>query len=211
MIRAFGGEVVLVDQAPGAVKGRVTGADLALVEEAAARIIRETGAFFLGQFENPDNARCQERTAQEIWDQSGGSIDVFADFIGTGGTFAGNARRFKSLRPDIRCYAVEPEGHAFYAGEDVSHAEGHRIQGGGYARAMALVDPSLIDGCVTVSDEEAMETAREIARIEGVFAGFSSGANVCAAMKLLAWKEKGSRIAVVINDCGLKYMSTDLY
>jgi cysteine synthase A len=211
MIRAFGGEVVLVDQAPGAVKGKVTGADLKLVEEETDRIVAETGGCYLNQFANPGNSVAQEQTAQEIWDQTDGGIDVFADFVGTGGTFGGNAKRFKDLSPEINCYLVEPDGFAFYGGAVDSCSPGHRIQGGGYAKEMPLVKEELIDGCITVTDEEAMGMTRKLAMVEGIFGGFSSGANVSAAIKLLSGKEKGKRVAVIINDCGLKYMSTDLY
>lgn len=210
MIQAFGGELVLVDQAPGAVKGRVSGEDLRLVELEAERIVKETGALYLNQFNNFDNSAAQESIAAEIWEQSGGAIQVFADFIGTGGTFSGCSKKFKELDPAVRCYAVEPHGCAFYKGEELT-GNGHRIQGGGYAKHQTLVDTGNIDGCVVITDEEAIETARDIARLEGIFGGFSSGANVRAAVKLLNGEEKGKRIAVVINDCGLKYMSTDLF
>jgi cysteine synthase A len=211
MIKAFGGEVVLVDQMPGAIKGKVTGGDLQLVEEATERIVAETKGCFLNQFANPGNSLAQEQTAQEIWEQADGAIEVFADFVGTGGTFGGNARRFKDLNPAIDCYVVEPAGHAYYGGEDVSCVSGHRIQGGGYAKEMPLVKPELIDGCLTVSDDEAVGMTRKLAAIEGIFGGFSSGANVSAAIQLLNGTHKGKNIAVIINDSGLKYMSTDLY
>ncbi|MDR3364355.1 MAG: cysteine synthase family protein [Clostridiales Family XIII bacterium] len=211
MIRAFGGEVVLVDQAPGAVRGKVTGADLELVEQETERIVRETGGCFLNQFANAGNSLAQEQTAREIWGQSGGAVDAFADFVGTGGTFAGCAKGFKDIRQELHCYVVEPKGYAYYGGEVGAGGPGHRIQGGGYAKEMPLITPGLIDGCVSVSDEEAMGMTRALARVEGVFAGFSSGANIAAAVRLLKGQEKGRGIAVVINDCGLKYMSTDLY
>lgn len=210
MIKSFGGEVVLVDQAPGARKGFVSGEDLKLVQEETLRIVKETGGFYLDQFNNYDNAAAQELMGEEIWNQTAGGIDVFADFIGTGGTFAGVAKRLKSHNPDIRCYAVEPEGCAYYSGEAVTRP-GHRIQGGGYGKHQTVVDKSLIHGSISVSDDEAVSTARDLARFEGVFGGFSAGANVIAAVKLLNGAEKGKRIAVVVNDCGLKYMSTDLY
>jgi len=210
MIRAFGGDLVLVDQAPGAVKGKVSNDDLVLVEQEAERIARETGAYYIDQFHNLDNSASQELAAEEMWDQSGGKIDAFADFIGTGGTFGGYARALKARDPSIRCYAVEPEGCAHYGGRIVEGVA-HRIQGGGYAKSVANVDPSCIDGCVSVSDEETVSMARELASVEGVFAGFSSGANVAAAVQLLRGAEKGKHIGVVINDCGLKYISTDLF
>lgn len=210
MIQAFGSEVVLVDQAPGAVKGKVSGEDLRLVEVEADKIIKETGGFYLNQFNNYDNAISQEAIANEIYEQTDGQIDVFADFIGTGGTFAGCSRAFKRHDPKIRCYAVEPEGCAYYKNE-LTEGATHSIQGGGYAKHMTVVERENIDGCVVVNDEEAIKTTRELAKYEGIFGGFSSGANVCAAIKLLQGEEKGKKIAVVINDCGLKYMSTSLY
>jgi cysteine synthase A len=210
MIEAFGGEVALVDQAPGATKGKVSGEDLRLVEDEAERIVKETGAFYLNQFSNPDNPAAQETAGDEMWEQSGGAIQVFADFIGTGGTFSGYARALKRRNPEIRCYAVEPEGCAYYKGEMTDGAS-HSIQGGGYAKEMAVVDRGLIDGCVTVTDEEVVRMTRLLAKKEGVFAGYSSGANLMASFKLLQGEEKGKSFGIVINDCGLKYMSTNLW
>ena len=210
MIEAFGGEVVLVDQAPDSIKGKVSGADMDLVEIEANRLVKETGAFYLNQFHNPDNSAAQEVGAEEIWDQTDGKIDVFADFIGTGGTFSGYAAAFKKLDPKIRCYVVEPYGCAYYKGEIIEGAN-HGIQGGGYAKELSLIDRRLLDGSVTVTHEEAVSMTLLLAKKEGVFAGFSSGANVMAAVKLLQGVEKGKNISVVINDCGLKYMSTSLW
>ncbi|MCL2702325.1 MAG: cysteine synthase family protein [Defluviitaleaceae bacterium] len=210
MIESFGGEVVLVDQAPGSRKGFVSGEDLSFVQAETERIVRETGGFYLDQFNNPDNSKAQEEMGEEIWLQTGGEIQVFADFIGTGGTFAGVSRRLKQHNPAIKCYAVEPECCAFYAGAEIT-GTGHRIQGGGYGKHQMNVDKSLIDGCVQIDDDTAIKTTRGLALCEGVFGGFSSGANVAAAVSLLNGAEKGKKIAVVINDCGLKYMSAELF
>ena len=210
MIKAFGGELVLVDQAPGAVKGKVSNDDLMLVEQEAERIVAETGAYYIDQFHNLDNSTAQEPAAEEMWEQSGGKLDAFADFIGTGGTFAGYARALKRRNPAIRCYAVEPEGSEFYGG-NVVPGGGHSIQGGGYAKEVENVDRGLIDGCISVNDDESVGMTRKLAELEGIFSGFSSGANVSAAVKLLRGAGKGLKIGVVINDCGLKYMSTDLF
>ena len=210
MIEAFGGEVVLVDQAPGAVKGKVSGEDLRLVELEAERVTKETGAFFLNQFGSLDNPAAQEVAAEEMWRQSKGKIDFFADFIGTGGTFAGYSGALKRNCPKMRCYAVEPHGRAYYKDEIIEGAS-HGIEGGGYAKEMPVIDRSLIDGCVTVTHEEAVEMTRLFAKLEGVFAGFSSGANLVAAVKLLQGEEKGKNAGIVVNDCGLKYMSTSLF
>ncbi|MCL2415695.1 MAG: cysteine synthase family protein [Defluviitaleaceae bacterium] len=210
MIEAFGGEIVFVDQAPGAVKGKVSSEDIQLVEIEANRLVKETGAFFLNQFKNFDNAIAQEPAAHEMWEQSDGKIEAFADFIGTGGTFTGYAKILKNYNPDIACYAVEPHGCAFYKGEIVKGAS-HGIQGGGYAKSMIIVDRGLIDGCVTVTDAEARDMARLLAKKEGIFAGFSSGANLMAAVKQLQGADAGKNFGIVINDCGLKYMSTGLF
>jgi len=210
MIEAFGGEVFFVDQAPDSVKGKVSSEDIRLVEIEAERLVSETGAFFLNQFKNFDNALAQEPAAYEMWDQSEGKIQAFADFIGTGGTFTGYSKTFKNLDSDIRCYAVEPYGCAYYKGE-IIHGATHQIQGGGYAKAMDIVDKNLIDGCITVTDEEAESMTRLLAKQEGIFAGFSSGANLMAAVKQLQGVDAGKHFGIVINDCGLKYMSTTLF
>jgi len=210
MVKALGGQVVLVNQAPGSITGKVTGEDMKLVEGIAEKIVAETGAFYFNQFANPNNSVSHERAAIEMWEQSEGKIQVFADFIGTGGTFMGYSRALRRCNPDTRCYAVEPHGAAFYKGE-IIEGTSHIIQGGGYAKAMDIVDPELMSGSVTITNEEAIEATQTLAKLEGVFAGFSSGANVMAAVKLLQGDEKGRHIGVVVNDCGLKYMSTNLF
>lgn len=210
MIEAFGGEVVFVDQAPDSIKGKVSNKDIMLVEAEAERIVKETGAFFLNQFKNFDNAMAQEPAAHEMWQQSDGKLEAFADFVGTGGTFTGYARVFKALNPTMKCYVVEPHGLAYYKGEIIQGAS-HKIQGGGYAKAMDIVDKNLIDGSITVTDEEAENMTRLLAKKEGIFAGFSSGANLMAAVKQLQEEDSGKQFGIVINDCGLKYMSTTLF
>ena len=210
MIEAFGGEIHYVDQAPGSVPGKVSKEDILLVEKEAERLTEEMGAFFLNQFKNFDNAVAQEPAALEMWYQSGGQIQAFADFIGTGGTFAGYSRALKSQNHNIRCYAVEPKGAAFYK-DEIIDGTSHKIQGGGYAKDLAIIDEKFIDGSITVTDTEAEEMTRLLAKKEGIFAGISTGANLFAAIKQLQGRDKGKNFGIVINDCGLKYMSTDLY
>ncbi len=211
MMRALGAEVVLVDQAPGSIQGQVSGADLAAVESETARLAAERKGFRADQFGNPANAHAHEyHTGEEIWAATGGEFDAFVDFAGTGGSFIGCTKAFKSHNPAVRCYLLEPAGAAYLAGEEVTDP-GHRIQGGGYCLDLPLVDPEYIAGYLQVTDEAAMTAARELARREGIFAGFSSGANVAAAVELLRGKEKGRTIVMLINDSGLKYLSTDLY
>ena len=197
MMRALGAEVVPIDQLPDSVVGQVSGGDLALVEEAACELTRQRGAFRADQFRVAGNFRAHYlHTGREILEQTGGKFDAFCDFIGTGGTFAGCAARFKEYNPAIQCYIVEPT------------SPNHRIQGGGYSMPdLPLLRPEHVDGRILVSDEEAAEAARCLARKEGIFGGYSSGANIAAAMKLFA----GKTVVTIINDSGLKYLSTDLW
>ena len=211
MMSALGAEVVLVDQAPGSQPGQVSGDDLALVEDRARQITRERAAFRADQFQLSGNSRAHYRhTAPEIMRQSGG-IDAFCDFVGSGGSFAGCARYFKECDPNIQCYVVEPLGAAAIAAEAVTRPN-HKIQGGGYAmNDLPLIESALIDDCLQVSDDDALEMTRRLAREEGLFAGFSSGANLAAALQLLTTNHRGDRIAILLPDSGLKYLSTDLW
>jgi len=212
MMRALGAEVVLVPQAAGSRPNHVTGDDLALVEARARELTAERDAFRADQFVNPSAVAAHElHTGVEIWEQAAGRVDAFCDFVGTAGTFAGVARALKSRRPSIKCYVVEPSGSAVLAGDPVTD-EHHRIQGGGYSMPeLPLLDRDQVDGFVTVDDDEAIEVARRLAREEGIFAGFSSGAVVAAAMRLLDTDVRGGTIAVLLADSGLKYLSTDLW
>ena len=212
MMRALGAEVILIDQMPGSRTGQVSGGDLALVEDAAQRITRERNAFRADQFHLESSSRAHYlHTAPEILKQADGKIDAFCDYAGTGGSFAGCAAAFKKFDPNILCYIVEPAEAAVLAGKQVTNPN-HRIQGGGYSMEdLSLIDKDQIDGYLQVTDEEAMETARRLAREEGIFTGFSSGANVFAAMQLLKGTCRGKTIAVLLPDSGLKYLSTDLW
>ncbi len=212
MMRALGAEVVLVDQAPGSQPGQVSGADLQRVEEAARALVAERGAFRADQFQLPGSVRAHLlHTGPEILQQTAGNFDLFCDFAGSGGSFAGCAAAFKAHNPGISCYLVEPEGAAALQGEVVTHPN-HRIQGGGYSREeLPLLDRGQIDGFLTVSDAEAAAMARRLAREEGLFAGFSSGANAAAALRLLQTTHAGRTVVILLNDSGLKYLSTDLW
>jgi cysteine synthase A len=212
MIAALGAEVVLIDQAPYSVPGWVSGADLALVEEQAQRITESTGAFRSDQFENGDNVEAHYTgTGAELWDQTGGRLDAFVDFVGTGGCLAGVTRALKEHDPGIRCFAVEPQGAAVLAGKSAAEPN-HPIQGGGFCRAdLTHLRDVPLDGYIQVTGDEARTAARLLATREGIFAGFTAGANVAAALKLLEHEMAGATIALVIPDSGLKYLSTDLW
>ena len=212
MMSALGAEVVLVNQLPSSAPGQVSGGDLALVEQETQRIVKEREAFRADQFQLKSNFRAHYlNTGPEIIRQSGGQIDVFCDFAGTGGSFAGCTAAFKKHNPAMMCFIVEPEGAAILSGEPVTYPN-HRIQGGGYAMShLPMLNPADVDGYLSVSDQQAVEMARRLAREEGIFAGFSSGANVAAAMELLKTSFKGKTAVVLICDSGLKYLSTDLW
>jgi len=208
---ALGAEVVLVDQRPDSIPGEVSGADLALVEDIARCITIERGAFRADQFHRAGAWLAHyHTTGPEIWEQSGGSIDAFADFAGTGGTYAGVTRALKERNAAIRCYLIEPQGAAVLAGERVT-APNHPIQGGGYAMGLDFLKDVPVDGYLKVRGDDARDTARDLAEIEGIFGGFSSGANVAAALQLLAGEMAGKTVAVLICDSGLKYLSTGLW
>ncbi|MFV0513037.1 MAG: PLP-dependent cysteine synthase family protein [Jhaorihella sp.] len=212
MMEALGAEVVLVDQCPESVPGEVSGADLERVEAEARRLAKTRRAFRADQFRHPGNADAHFcTTGPELWADSDCTLSAFADFAGSGGTYGGTVRALKARNPALRGYVVEPEGAAVLAGSAATRP-GHPIQGGGYAMAdLAMLDGAPVDGYLSVSGETARATARALAREEGIFAGFSSGANVAAALQLLDGAERGGRVAVIICDSGLKYLSTDLW
>lgn len=211
MLRALGAEVELVPQMPGGVPGQVSGDDLALVEERTAALVHTLGAFRPDQFRNPANLRAHElTTGPEIWAQTDGAVTHFCAIVGTGGTFLGTARALKTRHAAVRCYAVEPEGSQVIAGKAITNSR-HIVQGAGYAAIPPQWDAALCDGTLAVSDDEARQSARLLAMREGIFAGFSTGANVAAALRLARDTPAGSLIATVAPDSGLKYLSTDLW
>lgn len=212
MMSSLGAEVVLVDQLPESAPGQVSGGDLELVEQRAQQITAEREGFRADQFNHEGNWRSHySGTGPEIWEQTDGRIDGFVDFVGSGGTYAGVAALLKERNPDIRCFIAEPAGAATVAGKPVDDPN-HPIQGGGYAMPhLSFLEGATVDGFVEVNGSEARATARCLAAEEGIFAGFSSGANVAAALQLLRGELRGKTVVTLINDSGLKYLSTDLW
>jgi cysteine synthase A len=211
MMRALGAEVVLVDQAPGSPSGQVSGEDLKRVEERAREITRERSAFRADQFLLDGNWHSHaERTGPEILRQAG-HIDAFCDFVGSGGTFRGCAEAFRAANPSVRCYVVEPAGAAVLAGQAATRPN-HRVQGGGYSIPdLSFLQNFSVDGYLQITDEEAIDCARRLATEEGIFAGFSTGANLAAALRLLKDTHRGQSVVTLACDSGLKYLSTDLW
>ena len=212
MMEALGAEVVLVDQLPESRPGEVSGGDLAEVDRVATDLTEVRKAFRADQFCREGNPSAHEKTTgPELWLQSGGDIDAFCDFVGSGGTLVGVSRFLRTQNAEIQCYPIEPIGAAAIAGEIVSRPD-HPIQGGGYAMDdLDFLRGVAWDGFLQVNGKTAIQTTRDLARYEGIFAGFSAGANVAGAIELLQGKHRGGTIAVIICDSGLKYLSTDLF
>jgi len=204
--------VILVDQCQGSKPGEVSGNDLKLVDIEAVRLTSERNAFRADQFEHEGNRNAHYfGTAPEIWEQSGGEVTAFCDFAGSGGTFAGCGRFFKERNSGIECYVVEPEDAATLSGSGVINPE-HPIQGGGYSmEELSQLNGIEPDGFLKVSSREAIDYTRRLAKEEGIFAGYSSGANLAGAIQLLEGPLPGATVAIVACDSGLKYLSTDLW
>lgn len=212
MMRAYGAEVVLVDQAPTSTPGLVNGTDMKLVRERAAKLIQEIGAFFCDQFENPANAGAHiHGTAIELWEQTGGQIDGIVAFVGSGGALGGLAKALRQKKPDFRVYVVEPAGATSLACCCCSDA-GHGIQGGGYGKEKLTQMTGIeVTDHLACTDDQAAALARLLAIEEGILAGYSTGAQLHAAAELLRGKEKGNTLALLVCDSGMKYLSTGLY
>jgi len=212
MMKALGAEVVLVDQLPSSTPGAVSGGDIEEVEKVAQKIVKERNAFRADQFNHQGNFNAHYlHTGPEMIRQTKGQIDAFCDFAGSGGTFGGCSAALKEFNKSIKCFVVEPHGAATLAGKKVIQPN-HRIQGGGYSRnELTYIKPNLVDGYLEVSDEDARLCSHRLAKEEGLFAGFSSGANLAAALQLLNGAFTGKSVCITLNDSGLKYLSTDLW
>lgn len=201
LVAAYGAKVVLTPGAEG-MKGAI----------ARAQALREEipGSVILQQFENPANpARHYRTTAEEIWRDTEGGIDLFVAGVGTGGTVSGTGRRLKELNPAVRIAAVEPASSPVLSG---GAPGGHKIQGIGAGFVPGNYDPSVVDLVVPVADDEAIATARLLASREGLLVGISSGAAAYAALQLAKREEyRGKTIVVLLPDTGERYLSTLLY
>ncbi len=201
LLKALGATLVLTPGAQG-----MNGA-IAKAEELRAAT---PGAVILQQFENPANPRAHElTTAEEIWTDTDGRVDVFVACVGTGGTVSGTARGLKAHNRSIRAVAVEPSGSAVLSGGKPGP---HKIQGIGAGFVPKNYDPTVVDEVMTVDDDAAIAASRALARTEGVLAGISSGAALSAAMRLAKRPEnEGKTIVALLPDTGERYLSTVLY
>lgn len=161
------------------------------------------------QFANPANTLAHEKTtANEIFEATNGQIDAFVAAVGTSGTAMGVSRGLKEKAPSVKIYVVEPAESAVILGESPGY---HRIQGIGEGFVPDLLEHENYDGIIKVTDVEAKATACRLARLEGIFAGYSAGANVFASLKVAEELGEGKTIVTVIPDSGMKYLSTELF
>ncbi len=200
ILRALGAEILLTPGSEG-MRGAVA---------RAQDLVQRLGAFMPSQFENPANPRIHElTTGEEIWRDTEGQVDIFVAGVGTGGTITGVGRLLKRRKPTVQVIAVEPAESPVLSGGQPGR---HRIQGIGAGFVPAVLDRSVIDEILTVSEKEAQETARKLAREEGIFAGISSGAAAAAALRVAARPQNaGKTLVVILPDTGERYLSTDLF
>lgn len=201
LLQALGAELVLTEGALG-MKGAIAKAEELCKENE--------NAVMLKQFDNPANPTIHRlTTAVEIWDDTDGQVDIFVAGIGTGGTITGVGEVLKEYNPDVKIIAVEPENSPILS---KGVAGSHKIQGIGAGFVPTILNQEIIDEIVTVSNEDAIETSRQLAQTEGLLVGVSSGAAVYAASMLAKREEnKGKRIVVICPDTGERYLSTGLY
>lgn len=201
LLKAYGAELVLTDGSKG-----MQGA----VDKAIELNKKYPNSFIPQQFDNPANPEAHiKTTAEEIWHDTDGKVDVIVAGVGTGGTITGIAKALKSHNPRIKAIAVEPKSSQVLAGKP---AGAHKIQGIGANFVPKNFDYSVVDEIIPVSDEDSMETARKLATEEGILCGISSGAAMYAAIEISKQPEyKDKMIVVILPDLGERYLSSELF
>jgi cysteine synthase A len=200
LLKHLGAELVLTPGAEG-MKGAIS---------KATEIHQETpGSFMPNQFENPANPEIHRlTTAEEIWSDTDGQVDIFISGVGTGGTITGVSEVIKARKPELISIAVEPAASPVLSGGDPGP---HKIQGIGAGFVPKVLNTAIIDEVVTVTNDDAMETARLLASREGILCGISSGAATWAALQVAAREEnRNKNIVVILPDTGERYLSTEL-
>ena len=201
ILKAYGAELVLTSGAGGMQ---------AAVDKANELHEKYPDSFIPSQFENPSNPKAHYlTTAEEIWNDTDGRVDIVAAGVGTGGTICGIAKKLKEKNPKIKCVAIEPYSSRILEG---NNAGAHKIQGIGANFVPKNFDKSLIDEIIPVTNEDAIQTARNLSTQEGILAGYSGGANVWAAIGLSKREENRNKLIVtILPDCGDHYLSSELY
>ncbi len=203
-MEAFGAEVELIKSEEGLTAQ--------LIDDMIARVkelSNEPYTFWADQVNNVDNRNAYHHMAREIMDVLGTDIDEFMTGVGGGGCFSGNAEIFKKEIPNIQCTAIEPYYVRNISGSDTSGT--HKLEGIGLSFVPSIFRADLVDNVIAVKDEDAYETAKKLARMEGIFGGITSGANVWAAVQRARVLGPGKNIVTVIIDSGLRYLDGDLY
>ncbi len=201
LLAALGAEIVLTSGSEG-----MTGA----INRAYALQSEIEGSVILNQFGNEANPKAHYKTtSEEIWRDTDGAIDILVGGVGTGGTISGIGKRLKELNPHIEVIAVEPDASPVLSG---GSAGPHKLQGIGAGFVPKIFEASVVDRVIRIENEEAMVASREVAVQEGLLVGISSGAALCAAMKVAAEPQNiGKHIVVILPDGGERYLSTELY
>jgi cysteine synthase A len=200
LLKALGAEIVLTPASEG----------MAGAVKKAEEIAKEQNGVILQQFKNPANPEVHRRTtAEEIWDDTCGEVDIFVAGVGTGGTLTGVGEVLKSRKKSVMIVAVEPASSAVLSGGSAGR---HNIQGIGAGFIPDVLNRSIIDEIITVKDEDAIKASRELMRKEGILVGISSGAAAFAALTLARREEnRGKLLVVVLPDTGERYLSTELF
>ncbi|MDX2434525.1 MAG: cysteine synthase A, partial [Desulfobacterales bacterium] len=201
LLRHLGAELFLTPGKEG-MKGAIA--------KAQDILAHNPKAYMPNQFANPANPEVHRKTtAEEIWNDTGGKVDIFISGVGTGGTITGVAEVIKSRKPSFKAVAVEPADSPILSGGKPGP---HKIQGIGAGFVPDVLNMKIVDEIVTVTNENAFETARQVAKLEGILCGISSGAAVWAAMQIAARSEnEGKQIVVILPSTGERYLSTDLF
>ncbi|HEX5152759.1 MAG TPA: cysteine synthase family protein [Parafilimonas sp.] len=204
-MRAFGATLEIFPADNSAITAKL----IDTMVKRARELSKEPNTFWTDQFNNIDNRNAYHAMATEIINVLGNDIDEFIMGVGTGGCFSGNAEVLKKESPGIRCIAVEPYYVRALSGGDTSGR--HKLEGIGAGFVPSICRLDLADEIISVKDEDAYETARQLARMEGIFGGTTSGANVWVALQRARTIGAGKKIVTVIVDSGLKYLNGDLY
>jgi cysteine synthase A len=201
LLKHLGAEIVLTPGSEG-MRGAIS--------KARELLAGNPGAFMPDQFGNPANPEVHRRTtAEELWRDTDGNIDILVSGVGTGGTITGVAEAIKKRKPSFQAVAVEPADSPVLSG---GKAGPHKIQGIGAGFIPAVLNTAIIDEIVPVTNDNAFETARSLAKMEGILCGISSGAAVWAALQIARRPEnRGKQIAVILPSTGERYLSTDLF
>jgi cysteine synthase A len=201
LLKHLGAELVLTP-GPSGMKGAI--------EKAQEILNSKKNAFMPNQFKNPANPQIhRETTAKEIWEDTDGRVDMLVSGVGTGGTITGVSQAIKAKKPSFKAIAVEPDASPVLSGGNPGP---HKIQGIGAGFIPEVLDTSVIDEIITVSNDAAFDTARQLARTEGILCGISSGAAMAAALTIAERREsKGKTIVVILPSTGERYISTELF